>query len=100
VTSTEEIAPELETGFRQPYLRRHAIAFSLLAALLVLVGLAVFEYLKFARTIAARLEKEPQGSIAVYYAAPRILAVGEESSPTSLLAELQNANYGDSPAPS
>jgi penicillin-binding protein 1B len=95
----EPIAPELPPEFRQPFIRKYPILSSVLAAIVVLAAFTLFAYLQFARTIAARLEKEPQGNIAVYYAAPRTLAPGEESSPATLIAELKTADYRDAPAP-
>ena len=97
---TEATEPDLQSEFQEPFIRKHAVLLSLTAAFLLLAIFAVVSYLKFARTIAERLEKEPQGSVAVYYAAPRLLAVGEESTPATLAAELQNSDYRTSPTDS
>lgn len=66
--------------------------------LLLTIGLAVFTYfyLKYSRQIEEKLAAGPFANTSVLFAAPRIIAVGDEANPQQLALELRRAGYSES----
>ncbi len=87
MTPTETAPFEQQTEARPNWVQRHPV---LLTGLVSVAGLLIFlvvAYVRFSRTVEARLQREPQGNVAVYYAAPRLLHRGDSIS----AAEIANA---------
>ena len=96
------MAPEIDTEVaqtevQQPFIRRHSVWSGVILAAVLLFASACYGYAWFFRKVTARRERQPAGNVAVYYAAPRRLAVGEELGANQFAAELQAAGYANRP---
>jgi len=71
-----------------------------LCAIALTVGLSVFlfYYLKYARLIEEKLAGGPFINTSMIFAAPRLVNIGDDTTPEDLIVSLRRANYGDSRA--
>ncbi len=96
----ETDAPELEAievEAHDSWILKHPVWCGLFAVVLIVIAVGIYQYVKFAQTISERLRNEPQGSVAVYYAAPRKLFVGDNLGADELIASLRGAGYAPAP---
>jgi penicillin-binding protein 1B len=69
---------------------------TLVIAVTVGLGVAVYYYDKYSRMIDAKLRAGAFASTSMLYAGPHLVAVGDESSPAEIAAMLRNSGYAES----
>ena len=67
-------------------------------AVLAIASLATFTvyYVKYSRLIDRKLKAGPFQATSMVFASPRVVAVGDDLSPTEIIAQLRKSGYGDS----
>jgi penicillin-binding protein 1B len=69
------------------------------ASLVLSIGLLAaftFYYVKFSRLIDRKLRIGPFQSTSMVFAAPRVVTVGDETTPDEIMAQLRRSGYGES----